>query len=82
MRKANFEFMESEINRFNTANSTSVHGHNWTSDLSREEYRAMLSLKNMPKPDTSKYATFNKTSNALPTTVNWCTAGKCNPVKN
>lgn len=82
MRKVNFEFMEAEIARFNTANSTSVHGHNWTSDLSREEYRAMLSLKNMPKPDTSKYATFNNSSNALPTSVNWCTAGKCNPVKN
>mgnify|MGYP003353694219 CR=1 FL=1 len=51
MRKANYDFIDSEISHLNRSNGTSVHGHNKFSDYTREEYRAMLGLRNMPKPE-------------------------------
>ena len=84
MRKSNFLFMDAEIARLNQEiNATSVHGHNHLSDLTRQEYQALLGLKNMPLPDRTGRPIM-ETSNlvGLPTSVNWVTAGKVNAIKN
>jgi C1A family cysteine protease len=83
MRKENFLFMEAEIARLNAEQSTSTHGHNYLSDYTREEYRAMLGLKNMPRPQRNGPKAFENASTVgIPTSINWCTSGKCNAIKN
>jgi len=74
-RLANFQFMHTEIKRLNSENSTTTHGHNKFSDMTREEYRSMLGLKNQPAPKLhgKKQETLNQT--APPASVNWVTAG-------
>ena len=51
MRKDIFVALDAEIVRLNQSNLTSRHGHNKFSDYTREEYHAMLGLRNMPKPE-------------------------------
>ena len=82
VRKANWMFMDSEIVAINQSQATHVAGHNFLSDFSREEYTKMLGLKNMPKPDRSGRPVHQDNGLTIPTSVNWCTAGKCNAVKN
>jgi len=73
MRKDNFMFMEAEIARINAEQNTHVAGHNFLSDYTREEYRAMLGLKNMPKPQKSQNLfDVNADMLGIPTTWNWC----------
>jgi hypothetical protein len=60
MRQANFLNMDIEIERLNQ-NSTSVHGHNYLSDWTREEYQMLLGLKNMPKPAKASANLFTAT---------------------
>ena len=60
MRQANFFNMDKEIERLNQ-NSTSVHGHNFLSDWTREEYQMLLGLKNMPKPAKASANLFTAT---------------------
>jgi cathepsin L/cathepsin H len=83
MRKSNYEWMDKEIVRWNSSNGSSVHGHNWTSDLSRAEYEGMLGLKNQPKPKRANGEVFTGEGVAIPASNNWCSSGQyCNPVKN
>lgn len=83
MRKSNFLFMDEEIAKHNQSNGTSVHGHNFLSDWTREEYQKLLGLKNMPKPDRTGRPKLEATNTVgLPTSVNWVTAGKVNAIKN
>jgi C1A family cysteine protease len=79
-RKANFEYMESEINRLNALNAGSVHGHNKFSDWSRQEYEGILNLKNVPAPEVNPNS-FIEHKGAVPNAVNWVTAGYVYPVK-
>ena len=51
MRKDIYNNLDAEIVKLNRSNGTSNHGHNKFSDYTREEYRAMLGLRNMPKPE-------------------------------
>ncbi len=60
MRQAIFLNMDKEIERLNQ-NSTSVHGHNFLSDWTREEYQMLLGLKNMPKPAKASANLFTTT---------------------
>ena len=90
IRFENFKFMDSEIQRLNSMGLTSQHAHNKFSDMSRAEFKAMLSLKDMPKPDISDaprhdYSDYVRApkdiqSNSLTYTVNWVTAGKVNAI--
>jgi C1A family cysteine protease len=89
MRKENFLFMEAEIARHNAEQSTSFHAHNYLSDYTREEYRAMLGLKNVAKPVRNGPKAFaDATGVGLPTSINWCPASgtskntTCNAIKN
>jgi C1A family cysteine protease len=83
LRKANYVYMDSEIVKINQSQTTHVAAHNFLSDWTREEYQNLLGLKNMPKPDRSNRPVHKvDESVAAPTSVNWVTAGKVNPVKN
>ena len=55
-RKENFKFIHEEIKRFNQEESTSVHGHNFMSDWTREEYQKMLGLNGMKLKDNERPA--------------------------
>jgi len=79
-RLANFKFINDEIIRHNSESSTTTHGHNKFSDMSRSEYRQMLGLKDIPvpEPNGNTYAS-NKTK--APASVNWVTAGYVNAIK-
>lgn len=50
MRKANFLFMDVEIARLNAEQTDSVHGHNYLSDWTRQEYEGLLGLKDAGAP--------------------------------
>jgi len=65
-------------------NATSVHGHNYLSDYTRAEYQKLLGLKNVELPDRTNRPKQDASTNVvgLPTSVNWVTAGKVNPIKN
>ena len=52
MRQSNFLFMDAEIVRLNQ-NSTSVHGHNFLSDWTHDEYVKLLGLKTKPNKTVS-----------------------------
>jgi cathepsin L len=83
MRKENFDFIDAEIVHLNRSNGTSRHGHNKFSDFTREEYTAMLGLKNMPKP-VKKGESFKATNtNAVPSSWSWLDASPAvvNPIK-
>ena len=83
LRKANYMAMDAEIIRINQSQATHVAGHNHLSDWTREEYQNLLGLKNQPKPDRSNRPVHQINNNlTAPTSVNWVTAGKVNPVKN
>ena len=47
MRQSKFLFIDAEIVRLNQ-NSTSVHGHNFMSDWTHDEYVKLLGLKTKP----------------------------------
>jgi KDEL-tailed cysteine endopeptidase len=82
MRKENFLFMDAEIARINREQTTSVHGHNFLSDWTREEYSKLMGLKNMPKPERGNGPVWTGEGLTAPTSVNWVTAGKVNAIKN
>jgi len=73
MRKENYLFMEAEIARINAEQDTHVAGHNFLSDFTREEYTAMLGLKNMAAPQRNG-AKHVETDLGIPTSHNWCPA--------
>ncbi|MBM4179889.1 MAG: hypothetical protein FJ211_11275 [Ignavibacteria bacterium] len=50
-RLANFKFMDDEIKRHNSEQTSTTHGHNKFSDYSRSEYEQMLGLKDVPAPE-------------------------------
>ena len=79
LRHDNFKFIDSEIKRFNSMNLSSVHAHNEFSDWSREEYRRMLGLRNMPAPETHGEV---MEESGVPNAVDWVAAGYVNPVQN
>lgn len=83
LRFERFTATQQAINLFNATEQSSTHGHNFLSDLTAEEKTKILGLKNMALPER-KPNTPIFTANgleALPASVNWCTAGKCNAVK-
>lgn len=83
LRFERFTATQQAINLFNATEKSSTHGHNFLSDLTAEEKTKILGLKNMALPER-KPNTPIFTANgleALPASVNWCTAGKCNAVK-
>jgi hypothetical protein len=47
LRFERFRAMEAEIIRHNATQKSSVHGHNFLSDFTAEEYSRMLGLKNV-----------------------------------
>jgi hypothetical protein len=51
LRKSNYMFIDTEIIRINQSQDTHVAGHNYLSDYSREEYKKLLGVKEMPKPE-------------------------------
>jgi C1A family cysteine protease len=73
-RFENFKFMDAEIKRLNSENSTTVHGHNKFSDMSREEYKSMLGYKSAPKDASIPVHDVNSVPNA-PASVDWVSAG-------
>jgi C1A family cysteine protease len=86
-RKENFRFIHEEIKRFNQEESTSVHGHNYMSDWTREEYQKMLGLNGMKLKDTDRPAYWpgpseNQAPGAYPASYDWRSYGVVNPVKN
>jgi len=60
MRQAIFLDLDKEIEHLNQ-NSTSVHGHNYLSDWTREEYQRLQGLRNMPKPAKASANLFTTT---------------------
>jgi C1A family cysteine protease len=93
LRKDNYFFMDAEIAKLNaTEGITSTHGHNFLSDYTREEYRAMLGLRNVPKPERRvsgpRHTEETNSMPGIPTSWNWCpTNGNnsnatCNAIKN
>ena len=88
MRKENFLFMDSEIIRHNQEQKDSVHGHNYLSDWTREEYQQLLGLKNVKLPDRSNavkkdFADGMIEGVGIPASNNWCSSSTyCNPIKN
>jgi C1A family cysteine protease len=79
-RFQNFLATHKFIQENNASGETHVAGHNKFSDWSREEYQSMLGLKNIGKPLLSGM-TVEAGNLTYPTSVNWVTAGKVNPVK-
>jgi C1A family cysteine protease len=61
-----------------------VHGHNYLSDWSPEEYDKLQGLKNMPLPDVSDIEYHEVTHEGLgaPTSWDWRAQGAVTPVKN
>jgi hypothetical protein len=71
LRKENYFFMDAEIAKLNaTEGITSTHGHNFLSDFTREEYKAMLGARVPAQP----YEKLQETSmpSAIPSEHNWC----------
>lgn len=86
LRFERFTAADQAIKELNREEITSVHGHNFLSDYTHEEYSRMLGLKNMARPERNPEAkTFvaaPESLSALPASVDWVTAGNyVNPVK-
>ena len=83
MRAALFAKFDAEVKRHNAEETDSVHAHNWLSDLTEAEKTNMLGLTNMhieleeptPEEDENAMPTY-------PTSVNWVSANKVNPIQN
>ncbi len=78
-RLANFKFMNDEIMRLNSENSTTTHGHNKFSDMSRDEYTSMLGLKNQAAPKL--HGLKHESNVAAPASVDWVAAGYVIPIQ-
>ena len=81
LRRAIFEKADAEIKEINANETTSTHGHNFLSDWTAVEKEALFGLSMLPRERV------NVTSDVappqqLPSSVNWCTAGACNPIQN
>lgn len=82
LRSALFHKFDSEINFHNQTERTSVHGHNFISDWTAEEKTKLLGLKNMARPEhDADVPRFEGNGVGIPTSVDWVTAGKVNPVQ-
>jgi C1A family cysteine protease len=85
-RKENFKLIHEEIKRFNQEETTSVHGHNYMSDWTREEYQNMLGLRNMTikraeRPSQPEHM-LQQFAPTYPVSYDWRTYSKVNAVKN
>ena len=84
LRAAMFAKFDAEIKRHNAEETTSVHAHNWLSDMTEAEKTRMMGLRNMHS-DEEWPAPQEEDANALPTypaSVNWVSANKVNPIQN
>lgn len=81
LRAELFRKFDADVKFYNATEQHSRHGHNFLSDMTAEEKTRLLGLKNMAQPERQP-VTEVQLPGALPATVNWCTAGKCNPIQN
>jgi len=82
LRSQLFAKFDAEVKLHNATETTSTHGHNFLSDWTAEEKTRLLGLKNMARPQRAPESEiFYGTGVGIPTSVNWVTAGKVNPIQ-
>ena len=81
LRFALFSKFDAEVKHHNATETTSTHGHNFLSDWTAAEKAALLGLANMPE-EPSEPMTDAVETVGIPTSINWCTSGACNPIQN
>ena len=82
LRKEIFAEVHKHINEVNSdPTSTYKAGHNFLSDYTREEYQALLGLRNMPMPDFELDDDEEEIAENLPISWDWRDKGMVTPVK-
>jgi hypothetical protein len=72
MRLAAWSFIDSEIDRHNSEQSSSRHGHNEFSDWTREEWKNQADWKaHVKRPETKRYQEVKHENEILPTSFFW-----------
>jgi cathepsin L len=80
-RATQFKRIHQEIQILNSQNGSSVHGHNFMSDWTREEYQKVLGLKNAGLPKINTPLMHVESNAPVANAVNWVTSGKVNAIK-
>jgi C1A family cysteine protease len=81
LRRELFAKADAEIKEIQATETTSQHGHNFLSDWTAVEKEGLLGLT-MPPQERTNVTSAVLPPEQLPSSVNWCTAGACNPIQN
>ena len=77
-----FAKFDTEVKYHNRIERDSVHGHNFLSDWTAEEKTRLLGKANIATDTVKPAAETNESVlRQLPSSVNWCADGYCNPIQ-
>jgi C1A family cysteine protease len=83
LRKSLFAKIDADIEQYNATEKTSVHAHNFLSDLTEYEKSKLTGTKRMPEPEhEDETLEIYGSVPSFATGVDWVTAGAVAPVKN
>jgi cathepsin L len=80
LRFENFAKFDTDIKHFNSIQSDSFHAHNEFSDWTDEERKALTGYVEDGESLLETTPFVNNTV-GIPTSINWCTSGACNPIQ-